>query len=120
MWGYVHLISWVAIVVLTVTALAIYSKSTKGFTILQMINRIFYILVILSGVMMVQYSVEQSWILAVFKILMGIIVIGVVEMLLSYRKQQKPTGMFLMIFIIVIVITVSLGFYLSGGYPLFN
>ncbi|MBC1452997.1 YisL family protein [Listeria welshimeri] len=120
MWGYVHLISWVAIVVLTVTALAIYSKSTKGFTILQMVNRIFYILVILSGVMMVQYSVEQSWILAVFKILMGIIVIGVVEMLLSYRKQQKPTGMFLMIFIIVIVITVSLGFYLSGGYPLFN
>lgn len=120
MWGYVHLISWVAIVVLTVTALAIYSKSTKGFTILQMINRIFYILVILSGVMMVQYSVEQSWILAVFKILMGIIVIGVVEMLLSYRKQQKPTGMFLMIFIIVVLITVSLGFYLSGGYPLFN
>ncbi|MBC1940203.1 YisL family protein [Listeria welshimeri] len=120
MWGYVHLISWVAIVVLTVTALAIYSKSTKGFTILQMVNRIFYILVILSGVMMVQYSVEQSWILAVFKILMGIIVIGVVEMLLSYRKQQKPTGMFLMIFIIVVVITVSLGFYLSGGYPLFN
>ncbi|MBC1964323.1 YisL family protein [Listeria welshimeri] len=120
MWGYVHLISWVAIVVLTVTALAIYSKSTKGFTILQMVNRIFYILVILSGVMMVQYSVEQSWILAVFKILMGIIVIGVVEMLLSYRKQQKPTGMFLMIFIIFIVITVSLGFYLSGGYPLFN
>ncbi|MBF2452108.1 YisL family protein [Listeria welshimeri] len=120
MWAYVHLISWVAIVVLTVTALAIYSKSTKGFTILQMINRIFYILVILSGVMMVQYSVEQSWILAVFKILMGIIVIGVVEMLLSYRKQQKPTGMFLMIFIIVVLITVSLGFYLSGGYPLFN
>lgn len=120
MWGYVHLISWEAIVVLTVTALAIYSKSTKGFTILQMINRIFYILIILSGVMMVQYSVEQSWILAIFKILMGIIVIGVVEMLLSYRKQQKPTGMFLMIFIIVVVITVSLGFYLSGGYPLFN
>lgn len=120
MWGYVHLISWVTIVVLTVTALAIYSKSTKGFTILQMVNRIFYILVILSGVMMVQYSVEQSWILAIFKILMGIIVIGVVEMLLSYRKQQKPTGMFLMIFIIVVVITVSLGFYLSGGYPLFN
>ncbi|MBC1620172.1 YisL family protein [Listeria welshimeri] len=120
MWGYVHLISWVAIVVLTATALAIYSKSTKGFTILQMVNRIFYILVILSGVMMVQYSVEQSWILAIFKILMGIIVIGVVEMLLSYRKQQKPTGMFLMIFIIVVVITVSLGFYLSGGYPLFN
>ncbi len=80
----------------------------------------FYILVILSGIMMVKYSIEQSWILAIFKILMGIIVIGVVEMLLSYRKQQKPTGMFLMIFVIVVVITISLGFYLSGGYPLFN
>ncbi|HBM3438818.1 TPA: YisL family protein, partial [Listeria innocua] len=109
MWGYVHLISWVAILVLTVTALLIYSKSAKGFTMLQMINRVFYILVILSGIMMVQYSVKESWILAIFKILMGIIVIGVVEMLLSYRKQQKPTGMFLMIFIIVVVITVSLG-----------
>ncbi|HHQ1197782.1 TPA: YisL family protein, partial [Listeria innocua] len=108
MWGYVHLISWVAILVLTVTALLIYSKSAKGFTMLQMINRVFYILVILSGIMMVQYSVKESWILAIFKILMGIIVIGVVEMLLSYRKQQKPTGMFLMIFIIVVVITVSL------------
>lgn len=120
MWGYIHLISWGAIVVLTVTALLIYSKSTKSFTMLQMINRVFYILVILSGIMMVKYSIEQSWILAIFKILMGIIVIGVVEMLLSYRKQQKPTGMFLMIFVIVVVITISLGFYLSGGYPLFN
>lgn len=41
MWGYIHLISWVAIVVLTVTALLIYSKSTKSFTMLQMINRVF-------------------------------------------------------------------------------
>ncbi|HHQ1002456.1 TPA: DUF1516 family protein, partial [Listeria innocua] len=60
MWGYVHLISWVAIVVLTVTALLIYSKSVKGFTMLQMINRVFYILVILSGIMMVQYGVKES------------------------------------------------------------
>ncbi|EGP9464425.1 DUF1516 family protein, partial [Listeria monocytogenes] len=50
MWGYIHLISWVAIVVLTITALLIYSKSTKSFTMLQMINRVFYILVILSGI----------------------------------------------------------------------
>lgn len=31
MWGYIHLISWVAIVVLTVTALLIYSKIHKKF-----------------------------------------------------------------------------------------
>ncbi len=66
----------------------------KSFTMLQMINRVFYILVILSGIMMVKYSIEQSWILAIFKILMGIIVIGVVEMLLSYRKQQNQQECF--------------------------
>ncbi|MBC1397691.1 YisL family protein [Listeria fleischmannii] len=120
MWGYLHLISWVAIFILTVAAFIIYPKSEKSYTILAMINRVFYILVIFSGIMMIQYSVEKGWAIAGFKILMGIVTIGVIEMLLSYRKKKKPTKLFFLLFLIAVIITVSLGFYLSGGAPLFN
>ncbi|WP_088809367.1 MULTISPECIES: YisL family protein [Listeria] len=120
MWGYLHLISWAAIFVLTIAAFIAYPKSEKSFTILAMINRVFYLLVIFSGIMMIQYSVEKGWLIAIFKILMGLLTIGVIEMLLSYRKKQKPTGMFFILFFVAVIVTVSLGFYLSGGAPLFN
>ncbi|EUJ63247.1 hypothetical protein MCOL2_03101 [Listeria fleischmannii FSL S10-1203] len=38
---------------------------------------------------MIQYSIEKGWAIAGFKILMGIVTIGVIEMLLSYRKKKK-------------------------------
>lgn len=120
MWGYLHLVSWLAILILTVIAWAIYPKAVKGFTILQMIDRVFYLLIIFSGIMMMGNSFATNWLLAILKILLGIVVIGVVEMLLSFRKQQKPTMVFLILFLVLLILTIALGFYLSGGYPLFN
>ncbi|WP_099221994.1 YisL family protein [Listeria costaricensis] len=119
MWSYMHLISWAAIIILTLTAWVIYPRNARLFTILQMVNRVFYLTVILSGVMMIQYSIETSWVLAILKILLGITTIGIVEMLLSYRKKQKRSQLFWVLFVVLIIATVSLGFYLSGGRPLF-
>ncbi|WP_239256120.1 YisL family protein [Listeria ilorinensis] len=119
MWSYMHLISWAAIIVLTLVAWFSYPKNTRLFTILQMVNRVFYVTVIVSGIMMIQYSIETSWVLAILKILLGITTIGVVEMLLSYRKKQKRSLSFWVLFLILIIATISLGFYLSGGRPLF-
>ncbi|MBC1284147.1 YisL family protein [Listeria booriae] len=119
MWSYVHLISWVGIVVFTLVAMVIYKKSAKVFTIMQMCNRVLYITVILSGIMMMKYSFSDHVVVSIFKILLGIATIGVVEMLLSYRKKQKPSTLFLWLFIICVIATVSVGFYLSGGRPLF-
>ncbi|MHC5250928.1 YisL family protein [Listeria kieliensis] len=119
MWGYLHLISWAAIIILTLAAWISYPKSEKGFTIFAMIDRVFYLVLILSGIMMIQYSIETNWLVALFKILMGIVTIGVIEMLLSFRKKKRPTGLFLVLFVVAVVITIALGFYLSGGAPLF-
>lgn len=38
--------------------------------------------------MMIQYSLETSVVAAIFKILMGIVTIGIIEMLLSFRKKK--------------------------------
>lgn len=119
MWLYIHLISWVGIVIFTLVALIIYKKSAKAFTIMQMCNRVLYITVILSGVMMVQYSFSDHIVVSVFKILLGLATIGVVEMLLIYRKKGKPSNLFFILFIVCVIATVSIGFYLSGGRPLF-
>ncbi|MBA3927871.1 YisL family protein [Listeria rustica] len=119
MWLYIHLISWVGIVVFTLVALLIYKKSAKVFTIMQMCNRVLYITVILSGIMMVQYSFSEHVVVSIFKILLGLATIGVVEMLLIYRKKGKPSNLFFILFIVCVVATVSIGFYLSGGRPLF-
>ncbi|MBC6310635.1 YisL family protein [Listeria sp. FSL L7-1582] len=119
MWLYIHLISWVGIVVFTLVALLIYKKSAKVFTIMQMCNRVLYITVILSGIMMVQYSFSEHVVVSIFKILLGLATIGVVEMLLIYRKKGKPSNLFFTLFIVCVVATVSIGFYLSGGRPLF-
>ncbi|WP_439443766.1 YisL family protein [Listeria aquatica] len=119
MWEYLHLISWAAIIILTIAAWICYPKSEKSFTIFAMIDRVFYIVLILSGIMMIQYSLETSWLVSIFKILMGVITIGVIEMLLSFRKKKRPTGLFLVLFVVAVIITISLGFYLSGGSPLF-
>lgn len=94
MWSYIHLISWVGIVIFTLVALVIYKKSAKVFTIMQMCNRVFYITVILSGIMMMQYSFSEHIVVSIFKILLGLATIGVVEMLLIYRKKEKPSKLF--------------------------
>ncbi|EUJ33638.1 hypothetical protein MFLO_00250 [Listeria floridensis FSL S10-1187] len=119
MWEYLHSISWAAIIILTVAAWIVYPKSEKNFTILSMIDRVFYLVLILSGIMMIQYSLETSVVAAIFKILMGIVTIGIIEMLLSFRKKKRPTGLFFILFIVAVVVTISLGLYLSGGSPLF-
>lgn len=119
MWLYIHLISWIGIVVFTLVALFIYKKSAKVFTIMQMCNRVLYITVILSGIMMVQYSFSEHIVVSIFKILLGLATIGVVEMLLIYRKKGKPSNLFFILFIVCVIATVSIGFYLSGGRPLF-
>ncbi|EUJ25638.1 YisL family protein [Listeria cornellensis] len=119
MWLYIHLISWIGIVIVTLVALVIYKKSAKAFTIMQMCDRVLYITVILSGIMMVQYSFSEHVVVSIFKILLGLATIGVVEMLLIYRKKGKPTNLFFILFIVCVIVTVSIGFYLSGGRPLF-
>ncbi|WP_163655791.1 DUF1516 family protein [Listeria sp. PSOL-1] len=120
MWAYFHLFSWLGILILTITAWGIYAKSIKGFKVLQMIDRVFYLFIIFSGIMMLGNSFATNWVLAILKILLGIIVIGIVEMLLSFRQQQKPTMPFLILFFILLLLTILLGFYLSGGYPVFD
>lgn len=118
MWAVIHLIAWVAIVILTISAFSIYPKNNKVFTILQMINRVFYIIVIGSGIIMARYGLAHHLLPVIFKILLGILVIGTIEMLLSYRKKDRPTTLFFSLFFVSVILTVALGFYLSGGYPL--
>ncbi|EUJ47887.1 YisL family protein [Paenilisteria rocourtiae] len=119
MWSYIHLISWVGIIIFTLVALGIYKQSAKVFTVMQMCNRVLYITVIFSGVMMMKYSFSEHVVVSIFKILLGLATIGVVEMLLSYRKKEKPSNLFLVLFLVCVIATISVGFYLSGGRPLF-
>lgn len=118
MWAIIHMVAWIAIVILTITAFVSYKKNEKMATILQMIDRVFYIIVIGSGIFIAKYGFADHLLLTILKILLGIMVIGIIEMLFSYQKKKKPTMLFSILFGILTILTIALGFYLSSGYPL--
>jgi len=82
----------------------------KALKIIQMILRLFYLLIIITGAMMLFQTVFP--ILYILKALLGLVTIGMIEMVLTRSIKGKPTGMFWGILIISLIITIYLGFSL--------
>ena len=82
----------------------------KVLKIVQMILRLFYLLVILTGAMMLFQTTFPF--LYIIKALLGIVTIGMFEMVLTRSIKGKPTGMFWGILILSLVVTIFLGFHL--------
>lgn len=83
-----------------------------------MILRLFYILIILTGaelfVRFANWNGEYAG-----KMILGIITIGLMEMLLIRKKKEKSTGGLWVGFVIVLLLTVLLGLHLPIGFQLF-
>ncbi|GLC87757.1 YisL family protein [Lysinibacillus piscis] len=109
---HLHITTWVvAIVIFLIAALS--GKQSKG---LHMALRLFYILIIITGVALFIKGMDfGQGMLYGFKFLGGIFVIGMMEMVLVRQKKNKPTGMFWILFAIFLFITLFLGFKLPMG-----
>lgn len=110
-----HIATWVIGLILFAVALFLHqSGNKKAMKIVQMILRVFYLLIIATGaILFAKYSSGDPALYGV-KFLGGIIVIGMMEMILARTKKGRKTGMFWGIFLVAFAVT----FYLGAKLPL--
>lgn len=110
-----HVLTWVVGIILFVVT-AFMSANSKGRKITHMIARLFYVLILLSGALLfIKYSTLDSALYGV-KFLLGILVIGLMEMILVRSTKGKKVSTLWILFLIVLVGTLLLGYYLPAGF----
>lgn len=115
-----HITTWVIGLILFVVALGlIKGGNAKGAKIVQMILRLFYLLIIATGVMLFARHQGIDPMMYGLKLLGGIIVIGMMEMILIRIGKGKNTGVFWIIFVISLAVTLFLGLKLPLGWNVF-
>lgn len=111
---HLHIFTWVVGVILFIVA-AVMPKASKGRKITHMIARLFYVLILLSGIFLfIAHSSLDSALYGV-KFLAGLIVIGAMEMILVRSGKGKNVSVLWIVFFIILLITLYLGFYLPMG-----
>ncbi|PSL28377.1 uncharacterized protein DUF1516 [Planomicrobium soli] len=109
-----HITTWVVALVLFLVA-AFKDRNSKGRKILHMVLRLFYVLVIITGLaLFIEWSSSDAMQYGL-KFLFGLLTIGMMEMVLVRSKKQKPTTLFWALFAVFLFVTMFLGFRLPIG-----
>ncbi|KOO49571.1 YisL family protein [Viridibacillus arvi] len=112
---HLHITTWVIAIILFLVSAAMQS-GTKGQKVTHMILRVFYILIIITGGALFADGMHFNMgMLYGFKLIGGILVIGMMEMVLVRKAKGKPTTMFWILFAVFLLITMFLGFKLPMG-----
>ncbi|MBT2570424.1 YisL family protein [Planococcus sp. ISL-110] len=115
---HLHITTWVIAVVLFLIA-AFMQRDSKGRKILHMVLRLFYILIIITGLtLFIEWSASDSMLYGI-KFLLGVLTIGMMEMVLVRSKKQKPVTMFWVLFAVFLFATTFIGFMLPIGMDFF-
>lgn len=111
---HLHITTWVIALVLFLVA-AFMDRESKGRKILHMVLRLFYILIIITGVaLFIEWSSSDAMQYGL-KFLFGILTIGMMEMVLVRSKKQKPVTLFWVLFAVFLFLTLFFGFKLPVG-----
>ncbi|WP_394235495.1 YisL family protein [Niallia oryzisoli] len=114
-----HITTWLIALILFFVAIGLHKAGKqRGFKIVQMILRLFYLLIIVTGVMML-FSMSAISTMHWIKAILGIVVIGLFEMLLGSTTKGKSTGTAWVIFVIAFIVVVYLGLSLPLGFYIF-
>jgi hypothetical protein len=111
-----HLTTWILAIILFFVALSMQkSGKEQPLKIIQMILRLFYVLIIITGGLLLAQidTISGSYI---FKTIMGLVTVGMLEMILVRGKKGKSTGMFWAILVIAFLITLYMGLKLPIGF----
>lgn len=111
---HLHITTWVIGIVLFLAA-AFMANESKGRKIIHMILRLFYILIIITGLTLFIAHSSADAMLYGMKFLFGILTIGMMEMVLVRSKKQKPVTLFWALFAVFLFVTMFLGFKLPIG-----
>ena len=109
-----HIFTWVVGIIVFLVAASMDTES-KGRKILHMVARIFYVLILISGALLFfRYSSMDGALYGV-KFLLGLVTIGMMEMVLVRSKKNKSVKMFWILFFVFLLATLFLGFKLPMG-----
>lgn len=109
-----HITSWLIALILFVIAWSLTnSGKERAAKILQMVLRLFYIFIVVTGIMLLM-KIDPTPLYHV-KAVMGFIVISFMELAMVKKSKEKPASVYLLLFVLFFIATVSLGFYLPLG-----
>ncbi|MFJ7932868.1 YisL family protein [Sporosarcina sp. NPDC096371] len=109
-----HIFTWVVGIIIFIVAAGLDSRS-KGRKIAHMIARLFYVLILLSGFMLfMKYSGGDAALYGV-KFLLGLLTIGMMEMVLVRSAKEKSVKVVWILFFVFLLATLFLGFKLPVG-----
>ncbi len=111
---HLHITAWLVGIVLFLIA-AFMHRDSKGRKILHMVARLFYVLIIITGLALFIAHSSYDAMLYGLKFLFGLLTVGMMEMVLVRGKKQKPVTMFWALFVVFLLITMFLGFSLPVG-----
>lgn len=112
---HLHITTWVIALVLFLAA-AFMNPASKGRKIVHMILRLFYILVIITGLTLFIAHSSFDAMEYGLKFLFGLLTIGMMEMILVRGKKQKSVTLFWILFAVFLVATMFYGFKLPIGF----
>ena len=112
---HLHITTWVVGIVLFLVA-AFMNRESKGRKIVHMILRLFYILILITGLaLFIEWSSSDAMQYGM-KFLFGLLTIGMMEMVLVRSKKQKSVTLFWVLFAVFLFVTLFFGFKLPVGF----
>jgi hypothetical protein len=113
-----HMTAWFLALVLFFVALGLHkSGKEKGAKIVQMVLRLFYVLILLTGFGLL-FSININ-LMYVLKAAVGLWVIAMLEMILIRTKKNEKASVLWIQFIVAVLLVLYLGFSLPLGTYLF-
>ncbi|WP_040204495.1 YisL family protein [Neobacillus jeddahensis] len=105
-----HITAWILALILFFVALSLYkSGKAKGAKIVHMIIRVLYLLIIATGIgLLFKLSNIDVW--YILKSIVGLWVIGTLEMILSRVANNRRTSVFWIQFVVAFLLVLYLGF----------
>lgn len=112
-----HITAWVVALLLFFVTVSLQRGNSPKARMMQMILRLFYLIIIGTGALLL-HSIASIPPLYIVKVLVGVWVIGAMEMILVRASKGKSTNMFWLQFVIAFIIVVYLGLKLPLGFYL--
>ncbi|WP_174730758.1 YisL family protein [Mesobacillus harenae] len=114
-----HITAWLLALILFFVALGLQKGgNAKGAKIVQMILRVLYILILLTGIMML-FDLTTISMLYILKSAVGLWIIALFEIILARTSRNENASVLWIQFAIALVLVLYLGFSLPLGFDWF-
>ena len=114
-----HVTAWFLALILFFVSLGLHkSGKEKGSKIVQMVLRLFYVLILITGIVLL-FSIDTIGIMYVLKAAVGLWVISMLEMILIRTKKNEKASILWIQFVVALLLVLYLGFSLPLGTEIF-